>query len=169
MFTIRPATQNDLEFITRIHRASFPGPDEARLVENLYKNQKAIISILAEQNREVIGHSLFSPVHLSDAPAGLRGLGLAPVAVLPSYQRMGAGTGMIQLGLKMAHLRGFDYVVVLGDPAYYRRFGFATASQRGLQNEYGVDAEFMVIEFRKGALAAGGLVRYSEEFKTLGG
>ena len=68
-------------------------------------NGKAIISLVAEEDDQVIGHVLFSAVQIAGSQVALRGLGLAPVAVLPAYQGQGAGTGMIQLGLKMAHFR----------------------------------------------------------------
>jgi putative acetyltransferase len=55
-------------------------------------------------------------------------------------------------------------MVVLGDPAYYRTFGFERASVRGLGNEYGTDEEFMVLELRAGGLPPAGIVRYAPEF-----
>ncbi len=166
---IRPERPTDYEAVNQVHLSAFPGPDEAQIVARLRANGKAIISLVAEEDDQVIGHVLFSAVQIAGSQVALRGLGLAPVAVLPAYQGQGAGTGMIQLGLKMAHLRGNDYVVVLGDPAYYTRFGFRPASEFGLANEYGVEAEFMALEFRRGCLAGnGGLVQYPPEFNELG-
>jgi putative acetyltransferase len=180
---VRPLKETDLPAVRQVHLAAFPGPDEATLVDLLHAHGEAVISLVAaqeeqvaaqkdpftEKHGQVIGHILFSPVQILGGPAGLRGLGLAPVAVLPADQRQGAGTGMIQLGLKMAHLRGYDYCVVLGDPRYYTRFRFQPASRFGLENEYGVEDEFMALEFRRGVLAGvKGLVQYAAEFKNLG-
>ena len=166
---IRPERPTDFQAVRLVHLSAFPGPDEADLVERLRANGKATISLVAEQDDRVIGHVLFSPVQIAGSQVELRGLGLAPVAVLPAYQRQGAGIGLIQLGLKMAHLRGHDFVVVLGDPSYYQRFGFRPAGEFDLSNEYGVGDEFMAIELRRGCLVGvAGLVQYAAEFKELG-
>ncbi|HEX2989894.1 MAG TPA: N-acetyltransferase, partial [Anaerolineales bacterium] len=96
-----------------------------------------------------------------------RGLGLAPVAVHPEVQSQGIGSQLIREGLRVCKEMGFDYCVVLGGPKYYRRFGFEKASLHGLQNEYGVDEEFMVIRFENGSPPAampGTLVKYAPEF-----
>lgn len=166
---IRPEKPADIPVITTIHQAAFQGEGEGRLVELLRKTGKAEISLVAEVSGQVIGHLLFSPVTIASADHRLRGLGLAPVGVLPAYQKQGAGTGMIQLGLKMANLRGYDTCVVLGDPAYYQRFGFQTAALFGLENEYGAHEEFMALELRRGCLrGVAGVVQYAPEFNQLG-
>jgi GNAT superfamily N-acetyltransferase len=110
-----------------------------------------------------------SSVTSSSAPsvegATARGLGLAPVAVLPSHQRLGSGSLLIGTGLAHATTLGCDFVVVLGEPAYYRRFGFETASWFGLSNEYGVDEHFMALALKANGLKGlAGLVRYQPEF-----
>lgn len=165
---IRPEKPADILAITSVHQAAFHDEGESRLVELLRQNGKAEISLVAEADGQVIGHLLFSPVTIAGSDHGLRGLGLAPVGVLPACQKQGAGTGMIQLGLKMANLRGYDYCIVLGDPAYYQRFGFQTAALFGLENEYGAHEEFMALEFRRGCLSeVAGLVQYAPEFNHL--
>ncbi len=166
---IRPERPADIPAITTIHQAAFQGEGEGRLVELLRQNGKAEISLVAEADSQVIGHVLFSPVTIASRADLLRGLGLAPVGVLPAWQKQGAGTGMIQLGLKMANLRGYNYCVVLGDPGYYQQFGFQAAALFGLENEYGAHDEFMALEFRRGCLSgAAGLVQYAPEFNQLG-
>jgi putative acetyltransferase len=115
----------------------------------------------------VLGHILFSLV-TTNPPSKLRGIGLAPVAVRPEVQSQGIGSQLIREGLHLCQELGYDYCVVLGDPNYYHRFGFEKASIFGLQNEYGVDEEFMVIRLTERELSAGSgsgkLVRYSPEF-----
>jgi putative acetyltransferase len=166
---IRPIKETDFPAVRLVHLAAFSGPDEAALVDLLHTRGKGVISLVAVNDDLVIGHVLFSPAVVLGGPAGLRGLGLVPVAVVPQYQRKGAGTGMIQLGLKMAHLRGYDFCIVLGDPGYYTRFGFQPASHFGLQNEYNVKDEFMGLEFRRGALSdISGIAQYAPEFRELG-
>ena len=88
--------------------------------------------------------------------------------MLPAYQRKGVGSRLVHEGLAVCAQRKCGFVVVLGEPAYYKRFGFVCARDRGLGNEYGAEEEFMVLELQAGAIpAAGGLVRYVPEFATL--
>lgn len=96
-------------------------------------------------------------------------VGLAPIGVLPEFQRQGIGSRLIERGLQECKKSEYDLVVVLGNPRYYTRFGFARAKARGLDNEYGADEAFMVMELRKGALdRLKGMVKYAPEFKEAG-
>ena len=77
----------------------------------------------------------------------------------------GIGGRLIREGLAACERAGYGFVVVLGWPEYYPRFGFIRADRRGLGNEYGADEEFMVLELRSGSIPEnGGLVRYGPEF-----
>jgi putative acetyltransferase len=110
----------------------------------------------------VVGHVLFSPVTVAGAPDGI---GLAPLAVLPAHQRRGVGSALVREGLEACRRLGCPFVVVLGHPGYYPRFGFRRAAGAGLGNEYGADEAFMVLALRPGSLpAGGGLVRYGPDF-----
>ena len=91
---------------------------------------------------------------------------LAPVAVLPDYQNRGIGSRLIREGLAACERGGCGFVVLLGEPAFYRRFGFDRADRCGLGNEYGADEAFMVLELKGGALSGrNGVVRYGPEFR----
>jgi putative acetyltransferase len=162
--TVRPEEAKDIEQVRALVRASFPTDAESRLVDALRANSKAVISLVAVQDEQVLGHVLFSPVSTSP-PAAATGIGLAPVAVLTAFQSQGIGAQLIREGLRHSQEMGYDFCVVLGDPRYYRRFGFEKASPLGLQNEYGADDAFMVIRFTDRALAPG-LVRYADEFRA---
>ena len=84
---------------------------------------------------------------------------------MPSHQRRGIGGELIRAGIAACRDLGCGFVVLLGHPEYYPRFGFQRASQFGLSNEYDADEAFMVLELRRSALpAAGGLVKYAAEF-----
>jgi putative acetyltransferase len=160
---IRDERAGDEEAIRRVHIEAFGGDLEARLVDLLRQRGKAITSLVADKRGQVVGHILFSPVTIDNVP-GCRALGLAPVAVAPESQRAGIGSRLVREGLRCDDA-GYDLVVLVGAPAYYARFGFQAAKPHGLDNEYGVIDEFMVLELRKGSLAAtNGVVRYAPEF-----
>jgi putative acetyltransferase len=94
-------------------------------------------------------------------------MGLAPLAVLPDYQGQGIGSGLVEHGLAVLRERGCPFVVVLGHPDYYPRFGFKRASAHGLASQWdGVpDEVFMVLVLDADAMAgAGGVARYRHEF-----
>jgi putative acetyltransferase len=165
MTTIRAEQTGDAAAIYSLHCAAFPTDAEARLVDRLRANDHARMSLVAEADGALVGHVLFSPVSIVGHPADGSGLGLAPVAVLPTHQRMGVGSNLIREGLAACRQAGYRFIVLLGHPAYYPRFGFQKASLAGLQNEYGADEEFMVLELQPGSLpVVGGLVKYGAEF-----
>jgi len=124
------------------------------------------VSLVAEVDEVIIGHVGFSPVTAASTTAGA---GLAPLAVVESHRRRGVAASLIRDGLAACREAGFGWVVVLGEPAYYARFGFRAASEFGLRDEYGGGAAFQAIELSRGALSVGaGLVRYAEAFAMLG-
>jgi putative acetyltransferase len=154
MIEVRTEKPEDLAAIREVHLQAFsPSPNEAYLVDLLRRAGKAPISLLAVSEGQIVGHVLFSPVTIDPAPLGtVHGLGLAPVGVLPAFQRQGVGTQLIERGLQDCERGGYDFVVVLGDPRYYSRFGFARAKAYELENEYGADEAFRVLELRPGVL-----------------
>lgn len=100
--------------------------------------------------------------------AAAPGVGLAPLAVRHPFQRRGIGARLVEGGLAACSCAGLAFVVVLGEPRYYSRFGFRRARAHGLGHEYGADEEFMVLELRPGALAGvSGVVRYAAEFAAV--
>lgn len=153
--------------IARVQRAAFPSPDESRLVDALRLSGNLRLSLVAIENAEIVGHVAFSPVSLESSFGNIAGLGLAPVAVLPDHQRRGIGSALIRSGMEKCRELNTLFVVVLGEPGYYQRFGFRAASTWGIANEYNVHDEFMAIELLPGAIPPGGsLARYSPEFSS---
>ena len=166
---IRSEQSTDAKPIRKVICASFPTPAEADLVEALRSNGNLALSLVAIENAQVIGHIGFSRVSIQgfSHDGSITGVGLAPLAVNPSHQKRGIGGQLIRAGFDACRESQFDFVVVLGEPVYYHRFGFTTASGLGLKNEYGVDAEFMALELTENCLAsAGGIVQYSSEFQA---
>lgn len=167
---IRAEKTPDAPGIRSLLLAAFaPRANEADLVDRLRQAGQATIALIALADGRLAAHILFSPVALVPPAPNLRGLGLAPLAVLPDLQRQGIGSRLVIRGLEVARDAGFDFVVVLGAPSFYGRFGFRHASLYHLDNEYGAGDEFMAAELRPGALAdVAGLVQYRPEFKESG-
>lgn len=144
-----------------------PAITKPRLVRLLRERGKATISLVAIVQDQLVGHVLFSPV-TSEIAAQPDGLGLGPLAVLPTYQRMGIGHQLSAAGISECRARGAAYIVVLGDPAYYARFGFRPAAQFGFTSDYDAGDAFQAIELHAGALdKIQGRIRYCEEFAEL--
>jgi putative acetyltransferase len=170
--------------VAAVHEQAFGREDEARMVAAVRTAGVPTVSLLADLDRQIIGHVLLSPVtiHGTDSAPALRGgasverseplgLGLAPLAVLPAHQRRGVGSQLVREALRTAQLLGYAYAVVLGDPAYYQRLGFVPASRFGLRYEHRVPADaFMAQELRADALkGASGVVRYLPAFSATAG
>ncbi len=165
---IRSEAPEDLEAIRALNEAAFGRRAEADLVDALRETAEPFISFVADVDGAVVGHIAFSPVSLAPE-TDLMLMGLGPVGVLPQYQRQGVGSALIVEGLQHCAALGCDAVVVLGDPAYYPRFGFATASKYGINSQYDVpDEVFMLVELRQDCLrGVSGTVSYDEAFDNV--
>ncbi|RDI59388.1 GNAT family N-acetyltransferase [Microvirga subterranea] len=131
---IRPARPEDKPAIHAIHTAAFGQTAEADLVERLGAEGDLILSLVACTDRPV-GHIAFSRLAMSDAPS-VGACALAPLAVDPTRQRQGIGSALIKQGLDRLVEQGWDLVLVLGDPNYYGRFGFAAEAAAALRTPY---------------------------------
>ena len=166
MITIRSETAVDRRAVREVNERAFDRPNEAALVDAVCAAADPIVSLVAIDNEHVVGHILFSPVSIEDDDSGRLAMGLAPMAVLPDYQRQGIGSQLVRAGLNECQRIGCSVVVVLGHPEYYPRFGFIPASRKGLRSEYPVpDEVFMIVELKHGALDnRRGLIKYHPEF-----
>jgi putative acetyltransferase len=158
---IRPETDADFAAIRQMHESAFPTDAEARLVDQLRAAGNLTLSLVALVDGEVVGHVALSPVTIEGAPVGL---GLAPVAVSPERQGTGIGSELIRKALGACRENTVALVVVLGEPAYYARFGFVPASRHGLQDTYGGGDAFQVLLLDSDRVPATGLVQYAPEF-----
>ncbi len=164
---MRPERAGDRLAVRALLEAAFPGPDEARLVDALRAADELALALVAESAGAIVGFVAFSPVVTA---RGERGLGLAPLAVDAAHRRRGIGARLVEEGLAACAALGAGFVVVLGEPSYYARFGFRPAPALGLHDAYGGGDAFQVLELRPGALPRGaGLVRYASAFGALEG
>lgn len=127
-FALRPEQAGDEAAIHALTEAAFrpmlfSDGSEPRIVDGLRADGDLALSLVAlNMDRAIVGHVAFSPVTIDGAEMGWFGLG--PVSVIPTRQRTGIGTMLIERGLAELRQDGAQGCVVLGDPGYYRRFGF---------------------------------------------
>jgi putative acetyltransferase len=168
--TIRPEKAADTSEVRRVHELAFGQPVEADLVDRLRDACADALSLVAE-DQVVVGHILFTPVIVESAGRQVVGMGLAPMAVLPDRQRQGIGSQLVTRGLDILRERGCPFVVVVGHPEYYPRFGFERASTHGLASQWNgmPDAAFMVLVLNARAMAdMSGVATYRDEFNEFG-
>ena len=165
---IRAEKETDQDAIFAVNASAFETQAEATLVGVLREQAQPIISLVAEEQGNVVGHIMFSPVILSGNP-DLKLMGLAPMAVAPEHQRKGIGSALVKAGLEQCRQLGFVAVVVLGHPEYYPRFGFSPSSRFGIDSEYEVPEEvFMAVELESEALSGHtGRVKYHHAFSKV--
>lgn len=169
MITIRTEEPADYPTVYMINKQAFGQPAEADLVDTLRTVCPEYLSLVAVIEKRVVGHIMFTPVTAQDATGAIKGMGLAPMAVLPEFQLQGVGSALVEHGLTRLRVDGCPFVIVLGHPEYYPRFGFQPASRFNLRCQWdGVpDAAFMVQALKPDALdGIEGVVRYRDEFDT---
>jgi putative acetyltransferase len=136
---LREERPSDADAVHAITRAAFGQPDEADLVRRLWRDGDVEISLVAEDAGRLLGHVL-----LSRMTAPFRALALAPVSVAPERQNAGIGSNLIRAAVARARDGGWMAIFVLGDPAYYTRFGFDVRLAEGFSSPY-AGAHFMVL------------------------
>ncbi|MGJ7904090.1 GNAT family N-acetyltransferase [Lysobacter sp. 1R34A] len=155
--------------INAVTRAAFAGDGEAELIERLRADGLVRLSLVAVDGDRVVGHVMFTTLHVAVDGRLLDALCLAPVSVQPQYQGSGIGSMLIREGLARAKALRCEAVVVLGHAAYYPRFGFSAALAGKLAAPFAGES-FMALELAEGALAGeAGVVVYPPAFGIDGG
>lgn len=160
---IREEAPGDRAAIRAVVEAAFPEPAEARLVERLRADGDAVFSLVAIEDGIIVGHVMFSKM-----TGPFRALGLGPVAVVPGRQRAGIGSRLIREGLARARADGWEGVFVLGDPNYYRRFGFDAETAAGFASPYAGPYLMALALDGEHLPASTGKIDYAPAFGALG-
>jgi putative acetyltransferase len=164
---IRDEAAGDAPAVRVVHEEAFESPLEAGIVDALRRSCPDRVSLVAERDGGIVGHILYTPVEIEATGGALRGYGLAPVAVRTAWQRQGIGAALIAEGTARLRHAGVPYVIVLGHPEYYPRFGFEPASRYGVRCQWpGVpDGAFMLLVLDPTVVPQlGGVARYRPEF-----
>lgn len=163
--TTRPETPADHAAIHEVNRLAFGQDAEADLVDSLRAGAFVRLSLVAEVGGEIVGHIMFSRLPIITEKSVVEALALAPMAVLPTHQRRGIGTRLVEEGLRLCREAGHKIVVVLGHPAFYPRFGFSASLAMPLSSPFGGGESWMAVELVPGALAGVvGRVEYAGPF-----
>src|SRR5205085_2832109 len=136
-----------------VQETAFGRNDESRLIDRLRAENgfEAPMSLVAEEDGTVIGHVLFTHLQLAAGDRRVKAAALGPVGVHPDHQRKGVAGRLIRYGLEYLKKQGYEAAVVLGDPAYYGRFGFSASTAAAITCSYS-GPDFMALELRPGAL-----------------
>jgi putative acetyltransferase len=162
---IRDEQPCDQEQVWKVNEAAFGRSDEAELIDRLRIEEAILLSLVAEIDRQIIGHILFSRMIIETEQGPVAAVALAPMAVLPELQGLNVGSELVRRGLAELRGRGERIVIVLGHKQYYPRFGFSAEMARHLSSPFSPES-FMALELCDGALAGiQGAVRYPSAFR----
>lgn len=168
MLEIRQETKKDYEEVYNVVKTAFKTAEQSDgnehdLVVALRKSNSFIpeLSLVAVYENKIIGYILFTKVKIGDSTE----LALAPLAVLPEYQRKGVGTKLIKEGHRIAKQLNYDYSIVVGSSKYYPKLGYIPASKYNIKAPFEVPNEnFMAIKLNNTDKEIIGIVEYAKEF-----
>lgn len=171
MLIIRQENKNDYEEVYNVIKTAFETAEhsdgnEQDLVVALRKSDNFIpeLSLVAVMDNKIVGYILFTKIKMGKREE----LALAPLGVLPEYQKQGIGRTLIQEGNKKAKELGYHYSVVLGIDKYYPKFGYVSAKEYGIVAPFDVpDENFMAIKLNDTDIEIKGIVQYAKEFGIL--
>jgi len=165
--TVRPETPEDIRAIDVVHISAFGGEAEAQLLSALRESvsYNRELSLVAELGGRIVGHVLLTRVPVRKGGREKHVLALGPMSVVPSQSHRGIGSELIQSSVGLAREKGYGSIVVLGHPAFYKRFGFVPAKDLQVTCNLPAPSEALtVMELEPGNLEGGGHVEYPEPF-----
>ncbi len=151
---IRQEKETDIQGIYELNCNAFETSEEAKIVNALRKSGQIILSLVAIENEQIIGHVAFSPMAFGEDRSNYNVVALAPMAVDPERQKSGIGTQLINTAKKILKEKGVVGILLIGHPDYYPRFGFKPVhSAFGFESEFDVpDNVFLGFELVEGKL-----------------
>ncbi len=166
---IRPEAPADFDRIRAIYRDAFPNGREADVVDQLRRSGRGYAGFVAEIGGEIAGHVVLTQVDLATRRGGdARGIGMAPLAVAPQFRHRGVGGSLVRTAIEEARRRQEDFVVVLGDPEYYLRFGFRRGAPTLRWRSESYDPYFMLYPIREEVVSElEAMVTYHPAIETL--
>jgi putative acetyltransferase len=162
---IRAAVPSDAASIRELLRAAFASDQEADLVDDLDCAGELLPSMVAEETRRIVGYLGFSRLWIAHGGQRLPGVSLAPLAVVADRRRRGIGAALVEAGHVQLRSRGESIVFVLGDPAYYGRFGYVPQTAAAFDCVY-AGPHFQALELNDKAPRAGAII-YAAAFQRL--
>lgn len=168
MFEIRQENQNDYKEVYSVVKKAFETAEHSDGNEHdlvtVLRNSKNFIpelSLVAIEDNKIVGYILFTKVKIGDYEE----VALAPLAVLPEFQKKGIGGSLIKKGHEIAKKLGYHYSIVLGSEKYYPKFGYVPAIKYGIEAQFQVDSEnFMAVKLNDSIMEIKGIVEYAKEF-----
>ena len=168
MIKIRQENQKDYEEVYNLIKTAFKTAEhsdgnEQELVVELRKSKNFIpeLSLVATKDNKIVGYILFTKIKIGENEE----LALAPLGILPEYQRQGIGGELVKQGHRVAKELGYHYSVVLGSEKYYPKFGYVPAIEYGIKPPFDIPKEnFMAIKLNDCDKEIKGIVKYAEEF-----
>jgi len=165
LFEIREEHPSDVAVIRDLNKRSFDQDQEGNIVDALRSNGAVLLSMVATLNGRVVGHIMYSPLVVGE----VTGAALGPMAVLPEYQRQGIGSKLVEAGNRKLKDEGCPFIIVVGHPNYYPRFGFVPANTHGIECEWEVptDAFMLLVLNQSKVQGVAGLAKYRDEFSSV--
>jgi putative acetyltransferase len=156
---IRPVTEDDADAVTALTDSAFGTPEEAKIITQLAKDGDSLASLVAHNDREILGHIQFFKVWVDGDDIAC---GLGPVSARPDVQKRGIGAGLIRFGLTLMEGAGRSHCFLLGHADYYPRFGFSAELAAQFDSPWS-GPNFMAIKLTETGPASGTL-RYPAAF-----
>lgn len=138
--------------VLELNRLAFKGDAESRIITNLQQDGAIRASFVAVDGSVVVGHILFSPLYVMADGKRVDAVALAPMCVVPSRQKQGIGTLLVEHGIEAMKSAGQAAIIVLGHVNFYPRFGFRHDLARNLSCAFNKYEAFMGLELRAGSL-----------------